>query len=185
MEIILQKPEGYEFNKDDNILSLKYYFPKSRIPFRIIWRLKECDREQVRASNNNNFEEKTMIVNFYFQYKNALSLPLLKANFEKNNQIEELIEIIRRKDIEIEQYKLEGGKLSRQILETEKFNESLFRTKMNNDEFFTELRNITKKDEHGSKETSLTSPIKSKEYVDHEPVISHTSPTTKMKTVIR
>lgn len=66
MEIILQKPEGYEFNKDDNILSLKYYFPKSRIPFRIIWRLKECDREQVRASNNNNFEEKTMIVNFYF-----------------------------------------------------------------------------------------------------------------------
>lgn len=109
----------------------------------------------------------------------------MNANFEKNNQIEELIDVIRRKDIEIEQYKLEGGKLSRQILETEKFNETLFRAKLNNNDFFTELKNITRTDEHGSKDTLKTSPIKSKKFVDHEPIISHTSPTTKMKTVIR
>lgn len=64
MEIISQKSEGYEYKKDDNILSLKYYFPKSRIPFRINWKLKECDKEQVEDINNNNLKNKIMIVSF-------------------------------------------------------------------------------------------------------------------------
>lgn len=109
---------------ENNNLSFKY---NEGVPFKFSWNLTK-DSDEV----------------FFEQITNALINSM--AIMEEQNK--ELKTVIRHKDAEIEQYKLEGIKLVRKNLETNVFNENEFDEKFQKGDFVEFVKSFVKVEEN-------------------------------------
>lgn len=102
----------YHFNSNENVLKTKYYI--GAVPFHFNWKLTKSSADVVSdianpRKGNTNFH---CFCQFYEEITRKLLVSLLNARDQKN----ELIDIVKRKDVEINQYKIEGATLMRSVL---------------------------------------------------------------------
>lgn len=91
-------------NEDDQIITLKFKYILSGIPVRFHWKLTKSDSKQ---------------------FFDVITKSIFQQLFELQNRNEELVQIIKSKDLEIEQYKLDGAKpLMRKQFITRPFDEN-------------------------------------------------------------
>lgn len=90
-------------NEADQIITLKFKYILSGIPVRFHWKLTKSDSKQ---------------------FFDVITKSIFQQLFELQNRNEELVKIIKSKDLEIEQYKLDGAKpLMRKQFITRPFDE--------------------------------------------------------------
>lgn len=103
--------------QENNIILIKTETIVAGIPFFWTYTLKECDKIQI---------------------KDHLLMPILVMFAELQQRQALLFSIIKKKDLEIEDYKDQGNKLSRKYLETKVFDINQFLQERNNSEVLEE-----------------------------------------------
>lgn len=116
--------------QENNIILIKTETIVAGIPFFWTYTLKECDKIQI---------------------KDHLLMPILAMFAELQQRQAALLSIIKKKDLEIEDYKDQGNKLSRKYLETKVFDINQFLQERSNSEVLEEsieesIRNIFNKE---------------------------------------
>ncbi|CAD7091160.1 unnamed protein product [Hermetia illucens] len=109
LSTLVHPPPSAIFRRSEQGDELECKYRISERPFHFKWILRKCDQKE---------------------YMEVITKPLLLSASSLAKQNEDLLNIIKQKDLEIEQYKLEGATLKRYKLITEKFNEDEFRQKI-------------------------------------------------------
>lgn len=93
-------------NEDDQIITLKFKYTLSGIPVHFHWKLTKSDSKQ---------------------FFDVITKSMFQQLFELQHRHDELVKIIKAKDLEIEQYKLDGAKpLMRKQFITRPFDENAY-----------------------------------------------------------
>lgn len=102
------KAEQITFSRDNNQLHFKYYLSE-KVPLKFYWTLSKCDETT------------------FFE---MVTVPLLQQIVHSEEMNRDLIDIVKRKDLEIAQYKLDGAQpLTRKQFATQRFDESQIKSR--------------------------------------------------------
>lgn len=102
------KADQITFSRNDNQLQLKYYLSE-KVPLRFYWTLSKC--------NEATFFE-------------MVTAPLLRQIVCAGDTIRDLVDIVKRKDLEIAQYKFDGAQpLTRKHFVTQRFDENQIKSR--------------------------------------------------------
>lgn len=99
---VAAKVDQITFSRANNRLQLKYYLSE-KVPLKFYWTLGKCDETKM-------FE--------------MVTVPLLRRIVQAEEKCRDMVDIIKRKDLEIEQYKLDGAQLTRSHFATALFDAS-------------------------------------------------------------
>lgn len=116
LETVLQLPkkttaakaDQITFSRDDNRLHVKYYLSE-KVPLKFYWTLTKCDEAT------------------FFE---MVTVRLLQQLVQAEEKTRDLVDIVKRKDLEIAQYKLDGAQpLTRKHFVTQSFDENQLKTR--------------------------------------------------------